>query len=56
MYVIFDADGEAWTLKDGRLFMVSSEEIGEENGYPCADWEQAVQMLNKMGYMNGFDD
>jgi hypothetical protein len=56
LYVRDDV-GELWFLEDGRIRMLSSEwvcgEFDRENGYPANSWEEAIQILNDAGYIDG---
>jgi hypothetical protein len=55
---IRDDLGEAWTFDGTRVYCVSAEEeairegyVPEDNGYPCASWGEAIEILNDEGYI-----
>lgn len=42
--------GEVWTFDGRRVKMIGDDSEG--GGYPCFDWEEAIEILND-GYISG---
>ena len=65
---IRDDLGMAWSFDGERVYSILAElEMAEHgrdtsdgqarnNGYPCHDWEEALEILNEAGYITGFTE
>ena len=51
--------GHAWYYSDGAIRLVLAELGGdvpfEENGYPCSNLEEGIELLNEYGYITGIE-
>jgi hypothetical protein len=54
---IRDDNGWAWTIEDGHVVPVIDLIAGVKGtGFPCADWGDAVAILNRHEYITGITD